>query len=79
MCRGKNFGMIGAAQQWAGLPFEVRRVHWTEAGDPLVGEPYGDTNSRVAWEVEMLSSSQTQLLLDFSNRDSTGTGENYAN
>ena len=66
MCRGRNFGMIGAAQQRAGLPFEVGMFIGLRLETPLLARPYGDTrNSRVAWEVGSLSSSQTQLLPDF--------------
>ena len=68
MCRGKNFRMIGAAQQWAGLPFEVGMFIGLRLETPLLARPYGDTNSRVAWEVRSLSSSQTQLLLDFQTK-----------
>ena len=48
MCRGKNFRMIGAAQQWAGLPFEVGVFIGLRLETPLLARPYGDTNSRVA-------------------------------
>lgn len=66
MCRRKNFGMIGVAQQWAGLPFEVGMFNGLRLETHLLERPYGNTrNSWVGWEIGSLSSSQTQLLLEF--------------
>ena len=65
MCRRKNFGVIGAAWQWAGLPLEVGMFIGLRLETLLLARPYGDTrNSRVGWEIRSLSGSQTQLLLD---------------
>ena len=54
-------------------------VHWTEAGDPLVSEAlWGHkklSGCLGGWKSFQLPDSVTSW---FSNRDSTGTGENYA-
>ena len=63
---------VGRAAFWG------RHVHWTEAGDPLVGEALwghklsGCVGGQKSFQ---LPDSVTSW---FSNQDSTGTGENYA-
>lgn len=65
LCRGKNFGVIGAVRQRAGMPLEGGMFIGLRLENPLLARPYGDTrNSWVGWEIGSLCGSQTQLLLD---------------